>query len=537
MKYLMGMLCSSACFALMACGGDSSSNSGTVSNDACSVTSTANSVTMTVNPVNGTSTMTVSVFGTDGAMTAQTVVTTYPVSVDTMTVSSTCAAMSAVSTQGVTVSCNAANRQYTVTTTTGLSGDLNSTLAADQAACDAMNNVAASSASASVESSGSSKSTVSDLTTLLKTACTAANAGSVVTVTSENSDYVCASYSAAGVSAYAWTPLIDDIANAGTCSMAYVTANPTKTMYFSQKDSKIYSCTMDENAEWNWVASESQTALSSAGASTESSSSGGISASTGTSSSAMVVQSSSSAKEKVVTFQDGLMWEPSYKTRVRTFFNTVDEYTFFDSNESTGDSSGWWGAYDDSKDGGSSTAEMTVTDSYLLATFSLYYGSWHQEGSGTGAYYAPDPWPYTGITFSFAPSKSDYVDISSWKGVCVTYTASTSIGFLLKDFNSETYASLNYAAYQKTLPATSTVTTVNIAFSSMTLPSYAKNTNTIAKSLTTVKGLSFTYRNDETGVTTRPLCTSPATCQNYYGGYDGSTTFKLYKLGKYGTCN
>ena len=245
----------------------------------------------------------------------------------------------------------------------------------------------------------------------------------------------------------------------------------------------------------------------------------------GSSDSGSTTKSSASAgpKEKVVTFEDGIMYTSSYGDRVRTFFNTVDEYTFFDDNAVTKDSSGWWFAFDDKADKGSSMVFLDYEMGYVDAEIDLVYKNWSRVGSGTSSYMAPDPYPYGAIGFNMAPAGGT-VDMSDWEGICVTYSATDPLELTLKsslDGSSSWYAPLLSANMK----------TVNLKFSATAFgqPSWSTSYPSFSQAIASVEAIHFKYSNDESGV-------SCAFENSIYCPTGAVNSIKIFKIGKYGAC-
>ena len=78
--------------------------------------------------------------------------------------------------------------------------------------------------------------------------------------------------------------------------------------------------------------------------------------------------------------------------------------------------------------------------------------------------------------------------------------------------------------------------TVDIAFpTSLTRSQYAKTSLTKAEALKNVEALHFKYTNDEANVECDYEYYTPSECALYVSS--PTNTIKIYKIGKYGTCN
>ena len=525
-----------ASFIVFGCGGDSGS-SPSVQNDECSVTKTANSVTVK-SVVDGASTTTVYVFTTNGDMASITTVTDYS-NVDEATAKAICDASGSV--EGFTATYE--NGQCTVVQKEGISGTLDDIYDAQNAVCGEVNESAKSSNSSSDslfdESSSSAAETalteVDDLMALALIKCNDSKLGSKIFVVSENKDYICASYESSGMAFTTWFPTIDNIKNAPTCTQELILSGDDAT-YFSESDNTIYACVLDitdpynfDDAKYVWK-SYGEFEVSSSSAAVILSSSSEASKTPSSSSATVVASSASKSTEKQVTFKDGIIWEPSYESRARTFFNTVDEYNFFDDNSVTGDSSGWWFKYLDSGDGGMSTAVGIFGSTALDLSITLEYINWYVAYDGLYYYNAPDPYPYAGFGFNWsAEGEGESVDLSDWTGVCLTYASTKSFELAFPAVGDGDFA------YYYPVTYSSTPKTIDIPFSSLTRSQYATTSLSRSTALKNVTALHIKYTNDETKVQCDRTYYSASECRYYFNSY--SNSIQIYRIGKYGTCN
>jgi len=528
---IISLVCA-ASLLVFGCGGDSSS-SPSVQNDVCSVTKTANSVTVK-STVDGASTTTIYVFGTDGNMVSETIVTDFS-DVDDATAKAICDANASV--EGITATYE--NGQCTVVQKVGLAGSLEDIYEAQSIVCDVANEATKpSSSSVGKNTNGSSSSTeektvteVDDLTALAVIKCNSSTLGDKVFVKSEDKDYVCASYESSGMDFTTWFPTIDDIKNAPTCSQNLILGDDD-AIYFSEKDNTIYACVLDitdpynfDDAEYVWKNYGEFEVVSSA--SVESSSS--EISTVASSSSAVVLSSASTTKEKVVTFKDGIIWEPSYKSRARTFFNTVDEYNFLDSNSATGDSSGWWFKYLDEADGGVSTATGVFGATALDLSITLKYINWYVAYDGSYYYNAPDPYPYAGFGFNWSTDgDNESVDLSDWTGICITYESTKSFEVAIPAVGDGDFA------YYYPVTYSSSPKTIDIPFSSLTRSQYATTSFSRSSALKNATALHIKYTNDETKVQCDRTYYTASECGYYFNSY--SNSIQIYRIGKYGSC-
>ena len=562
--------------SLLGCGDDSSGTAAPgASADQCSVSKTANNVVVKVS-ADGSVSTTVYVFDGSGNMTSLVTTFDYSGMGDDATAKSVCNASAA----GEGFSASYENGLCTITQTVGLVGGTLDRIYEEQSAiCDEMNveDIPASDESKPLSSDGKSssnegKTSSSELThfddgksssssgifsqgssssetqppsvantleELRGYKCKEEFLGMRVPVLAENSDYACIVYE---TSYYVWLPVIDNIKNAPTCNEKFKTGTGNKTMFVAESDYGVYGCILDikdpydfDSAEYIWK-KYGTCKIDGKGAQNESkSSSSSVNAKSSSSippntSSSIPKSSNSNPGESVVTFVDGLMWEPSYGKRVRTFFNTDDESSFFD--EESGDESGWWFKYTDDIDGGYSIASATFTDTYLNLDITLKYSNWYLETSGGDYYYAPDPYPYVGFGFSFSPGGEDAtVDISGWEGICVTYESTGKFEIAVKSPYDDGLS------WYKLASKATTATTLNVAFSSLTRSKYAEYPLSRAEALKEASGIHFKYTNDESGTGTVCKYGRDTAMECDEMDYIAWNTIKIYKIGKYGTCN
>ena len=516
---VISSLCA-ASFGLFGCGSDSSGGSGPNSqSDVCSISKSDKSITVAMN-ANGVVTTTIYEFGDDGNMASTSTVTEVGDNGQ-----SACEAMNVEGVSEATFE----GGKCTVKTTTGLlPGSMDDIYKAQNMACDAANEAAkpASNSSGNGDSSGKNGGSQGGdddgLCSVTKTSTTVSMKSNI-----EGETYTTVYVFAGGeltsvVSTADLSALGDDATAEAVCiasAKGDATAKYDKGKCTVTEDVDFYeSMTLDQVYEFNVEACDEMKAA------VNSASSGDEGTTPGSSGSGSTTKSSASAgpKEKVVTFEDGIMYTSSYNDRVRTFFNTVDEYTFFDDNAETKDSSGWWFAFDDSRDKGSSMVFLEYGVG-VDAEIDLVYKNWSEEGSGKNTYMAPHPYPYGAIGFNMSPTGGT-VDMSDWEGICVTYSATDPLELTLKsslDGESSWYAPLLSASMK----------TVNLTFSATTFgqPTWSKSYPSFSQAIASVEAIHFKYSNDESGVS----CgfENPIYCPE-----SAINSIKIFKIGKYGTC-
>jgi uncharacterized protein (TIGR02145 family) len=261
-----------------------------------------------------------------------------------------------------------------------------------------------------------------------------------------------------------------------------------------------------------------------------------------------VTESSSSAEgnnDSSVKFVDGIIWTPEYGKRARTFFNTVGEESFLDESTRAQDSSGWWYTLTDYDDDGDSKVELTFASTYMNALYTLKYNNWHSEPDGRGGlYFAPAPYPYASVGFTLSPDGKT-VDISSWDGLCITYSTQNSVEV---EFVSSVDAAIDNASYRAILPGTlyiygepARVETVNLSFASedFTRPDWLTTklgqgtvsgpVPSLAETKKNMLGLRIKYSNDEA----KASCTNGTDlCPSEKIG-----SVRIFKIGLYGKCD
>lgn len=509
-------------FGLIGCGDDSKGSGPNAQGDVCTVDKNGNTLSVKME-ANGVVTTTIYEFGDDGNMASQSTVTDVGDNGQ--------AACEAMNVEGVSEA-SFEGGKCTVKTTAGLMpGSIDQLEQAQQMACDAANEAAkpASTDSGnknpfakSSNSSGNGGTGADDICSVTKTSSTV-----TIKTNVDGEAYTTVFVFAGGeltsvVSTSDLSALGDDATAEAVCiasAKGGATAKYDKGKCTVTEDADFYgSMTFDEIYELNVeTCDEMKAAVNSAN--------GGDEGTTpGSSGSGSTTKSSASAgpKEKVVTFEEGIMYTSTYGDRVRTFFNTVDEYTFFDDNAETKDSSGWWFTFNDKPDGGYSTVFAANEMGSYTAEIDLMY-NWHYNGE----YMESVPYPYAAIGFNMSPNGSA-VDMSSWEGMCVTYSATKPVAFTLKssyDGRSSWYTKL----------PSGTVKTVNLAFTTTTFhqPTWAIEQSviypTFANAVSKVVAIHFKYSNDEAGLT----CSfeNPIYCND-----ESTNTIKIHKVGKYGAC-
>jgi hypothetical protein len=508
-----------ASFGLFGCGSDSNGSGPNSQGDVCKATKSGNFITVEMN-ANGAVTTTIYEFGDDGNMVSTSNVTEVG--------DNGKAACEAMNVEGVSEATFEGGK-CTVKTTTGLMpGSIDDIYQAQNMACDAANEAAkpASTDSGnnnpfakSSNSSGNGGTGADDICSVTKTSSTV-----TIKTNVDGEAYTTVFVFAGGeltsvVSTADLSALGDDATAEAVCiasAKGGATAKYDKGKCTVTEDADFYgSMTADEIYELNVESCDEMKAAANPA-------NGGDGGTTPGSSDSGKTSSNSGPKEKVVTFEDGIMYTASYNDRVRTFFNTVDEYTFFDDNAETKDSSGWWFAFDDGADKGSSMVFLQYGVG-VDAEIDLVYKNWSEEGSGTNTYMAPHPYPYGAIGFNMSPT-GGAVDMSDWEGICVTYSATDPLELTLKsslDGESSWYAPLLSASMK----------TVNLKFSATTFgqPTWSKSYPSFSQALSMVEAIHFKYSNDESGV-------SCAFENAIYCPTSAINSVKIFKIGKYGAC-
>lgn len=494
-------------FGLFGCS-DSGGSGPNSQSDVCKATKSGNFITVEMN-ANGAVTTTIYEFGDDGKMTSTSNVTEVGDNGKT--------ACEAMNVEGVSEATFEAGK-CTVKTTTGLlPGSMDDIYKAQTLACDKANEAAKPASNSSGKNGGSQGGNGDDICSVTKTGTTVSMKSNV-----DGETYTTVFVFAGGeltsvVSTADLSALGDDAIAEAVCTASAkggATAKYDKGKCTVTEDADFYgSMTLDEIYELNVETCDEMKAATSTNDDDD--------VPTGSSGSGKT-SSNSGPKEKVVTFEDGIMYTASYNDRVRTFFNTVDEYTFFDDNAVTKDSSGWWFSFDDSADKGSSMVFLQYGVG-VDAEIDLVYKNWSKVGSGTSSYMAPNPYPYGAIGFNMSPA-GGAVDMSDWEGICVTYSATDPLELTLKsslDGESSWYAPLLSASMK----------TVNLKFSATAFgqPTWSKSYPSFSQALSMVEAIHFKYSNDESGV-------SCAFENSIYCPTSAINSVKIFKIGKYGAC-
>lgn len=505
------------CVALAGFGGCGDSNTSAADSSttgSCTISRTATTIVTKVHS-EGQSSTTVYIFDAQGEMTSSTVSIRFD-GIDETTAKAACNTSSSNDDVEIVF-----EDGYCVTTTNGGFGNIDDIYEAQQTMCANLDKASKPGGSSSSKGGSGGKNEVADLAALFQLPCSEKTEGRSAYVKSEKTDYVCAPVSLGVVSSYQWAPVVSSISDMDDCSQSFATANPKKTYVYAKDDKQVYSCSIDaETLDWAWQ--KLGEAIDLDDDDDDGGNTGKSSSSTG---------KSSSSVYKGVTFADGVIWQPSYQGRARTFFNTVEEKSFLEEAAVTKDYSGWWYVFDDSADEGTSIAEFEVTASRVSVDIILQYKEWYEASDGVYTYWAPNPYPYAALGFDWAPVKGQTVDLTTkMDGICVTYDSKSKFEIVFKS-SKDGSTSWYYAA-----PEASNKKTVNISFSSgssLKQPSWAVEQGvsypTLANALANAEGLHFKYSNDEANVS----CDEKYSISCYT---TRSTQINIYKIGLYGTC-
>ena len=232
------------------------------------------------------------------------------------------------------------------------------------------------------------------------------------------------------------------------------------------------------------------------------------------SSSSVAEESSSSVKQKVVEFEDGVLWKPGYGDRVHTFDDGLDEYNFLEDTTRVGT---WFTDSDRNHDDGSSTASITYGDNYMTIKHNLVYDNWVKEDGRIHAL----PEPYAMAAFFWGARGAS--DLSGQTGICLVYTADKEFRLDMQSKGSP------YDYWDAPILASSAKRTANIKFKNLPATWWQENSTTITKALSQMYTLSL-----ETPYYNKVHCyeskVSDCERQTY------ANTIKLYMIGEYGKC-
>ena len=192
--------------------------------------------------------------------------------------------------------------------------------------------------------------------------------------------------------------------------------------------------------------------------------------------------------QKAVEFEEGVMWEPSYGEKARSFFGDVNEYNFY-----SGDPSGWWYTYTDEESGGASVAQMSYQATYLQAKFT-------NENAGLG-------WAAAGLGFNLSSGPVD-LTTSFGSGICLEYVSGYDFDFKVVGPND---------TYWYLVPASASKNIININFTNYTDYTWQEHIGTLNNFLKNASAFQFEFASR-------------------HADYGVTNTIKIYKFGKYGSC-
>ncbi len=237
------------------------------------------------------------------------------------------------------------------------------------------------------------------------------------------------------------------------------------------------------------------------------------------------------AGNKMVTFVDDILWQPSYDLedgtapKVRTYFGDVDEYNFFND-----DQSGWWFTYDDKDNKGTSQASISHKEDHLQATLKLVF-NWAENEKGQ---IAPSPYPYAAFGFDWSSNGSKgHADLTQLgTGICLEYSSTY-------DFDVKLSMNINGdGRWVHTLPASSSKKVVNLKFNDTDFTQYdwqeEKGSTEFTDDIKKVEGLHFEFFSGQAEPNIEGCNEADVSdCNTEII----TNTVKLYKLGKYGACD
>jgi len=344
-------------------------------------------------------------------------------------------------------------------------------------------------------------------------ACTAKKQGMIVTVTEDETDYYC----------YA-TEWIETVASAK--KLPDCTAKKEGDMVFISGSEEVAVCQDEE-----WIT---------AGTDEEDDDDGKSSASKDDGKSSSSGAKESDSKDKVVEFEAGIIWQPSYGKRAWTGAEGVDEYNFNDIPDGANPAKvpGMWLKFLDELNGGESVATGKFNEDNLTLNFELAYFDWSLTTVGTGtsaySYWEPAVYPYAGFGFFLGEDEPVNIQSISSTGLCVVYNATTPIRLMISTKAMED----SDADFEVTLPASTSKEPVDIKWSNFGMPTwYDGSAPSVGTAVQKSLGLFFVYSNDQAGVTSS--CASKAsssTCESYAEASKNST-LKIFKIGAYGACD
>jgi uncharacterized protein (TIGR02145 family) len=162
------------------------------------------------------------------------------------------------------------------------------------------------------------------------------------------------------------------------------------------------------------------------------------------------------------------------------------------------DKSGYWYSYDDQPDGGSSAITWPISPGIMDSDEAFNPIIDHCGGlCGNVSIGAGVEYPFAGVAFNLTGPDQKGVDISSWGGLCVTYTSDIEIRFILGPEDEANYTAYNNHKYY--LETAFSVKTINIPWPEFKQESGWGNSVTLTQLLTRVARIKFEFGNQVAG--------------------------------------
>ncbi len=135
------------------------------------------------------------------------------------------------------------------------------------------------------------------------------------------------------------------------------------------------------------------------------------------------------------------------------------------------ESSGYWYSYDDSYPPNNGNSKIVFPSDVVEDEEGNFFGPLNVKYGGVKAEVkigtAASENAFAGFGFNIWSENQEGVDISKWEGICLTYS---STGPFYIELGPEDEASYEYINYKATVPASETVTTVNVPWKMYRIP-------------------------------------------------------------------
>ncbi len=134
------------------------------------------------------------------------------------------------------------------------------------------------------------------------------------------------------------------------------------------------------------------------------------------------------------------------------------------------ETSGYWYYYDDNDSPNNGNSKIVFPSDVVEDEFGNFFGPLNVKYGGIKADIQIGPayeYGFAGLGFNIWSENQEGVDISKWEGICLTYS---STGPFYIELGPEDEATYEYINYKATVPASETVTTVNVPWKKFRMP-------------------------------------------------------------------